>query len=126
MADGRGICIMRVEGVGKVSLIIIVDPHLIHLDAGYWGLRLIAWIHAIAVIPWNRHSAEEPLLFAAHLDQRGTRQAHFHRSLLWPRLPVFSLTTPVLVGVVGHRAAGRLDLYRDDHGWPRRSTRGPS
>jgi hypothetical protein len=27
------------------------------LDAGYWGLRLIAWIHtwlgAVAVIPWN-------------------------------------------------------------------------
>ena len=27
------------------------------LDAGYWGLRLVAWIHtalgAVAVIPWN-------------------------------------------------------------------------
>lgn len=30
---------------------------IIRLDAGYWGLRLIAWIHtvlgAVAVVPWN-------------------------------------------------------------------------
>ena len=32
-------------------------PRVIRLDAGYWGLRLIAWIHrvlgAVAVVPWN-------------------------------------------------------------------------
>src|SRR5437588_5716754 len=32
-------------------------PRISRLDAAYWGLRLIAWIHAvlgaIAVIPWN-------------------------------------------------------------------------
>lgn len=32
-------------------------PRIIRLDAGYWGLRLIAWIHtvlgAVAVVPWN-------------------------------------------------------------------------
>ena len=32
-------------------------PRVVRLDAGYWGLRLIAWIHttlgAVAVIPWN-------------------------------------------------------------------------
>jgi hypothetical protein len=34
-----------------------IRPRVIRLDAAYWGLRLIAWIHsvlgAIAVIPWN-------------------------------------------------------------------------
>jgi transposase len=32
-------------------------PRIVRLDAAYWGLRLIAWIHAtlgaVAVIPWN-------------------------------------------------------------------------
>jgi hypothetical protein len=32
-------------------------PRVIRLDAGYWGLRLIAWIHtvigAVAAVPWN-------------------------------------------------------------------------
>jgi hypothetical protein len=30
-------------------------PRVIRLDAGYWGLRLVAWIHtvlgAVAVVP---------------------------------------------------------------------------
>jgi hypothetical protein len=34
-----------------------IRPHVIRLDAAYWGLRLIAWLHtilgAVAVIPWN-------------------------------------------------------------------------
>ncbi|MEO9029831.1 MAG: transposase [Ktedonobacteraceae bacterium] len=34
-----------------------IRPRFIHLDAAYWGLKLIAWIHAtlgaVAVIPWN-------------------------------------------------------------------------
>jgi transposase len=34
-----------------------IRPRVIRLDAGYWGLRLIAWIHsalgAVAIIPWN-------------------------------------------------------------------------
>lgn len=32
-------------------------PRVVRLDAGYWGLKLIAWIHTVldaqAVIPWN-------------------------------------------------------------------------
>jgi hypothetical protein len=32
-------------------------PRVVRLDAGYWGRKLIAWIHAVlgaaAVIPWN-------------------------------------------------------------------------
>ena len=42
------------------------------LEAAYWGLRLIAWIHAtlhaVVVTPWNRHSAAEPLMLACHLE----------------------------------------------------------
>src|SRR5947207_7689589 len=34
-----------------------IRPRVIRMDAAYWGLRLIAWIHgvlgAVAVIPWN-------------------------------------------------------------------------
>ncbi len=34
-----------------------IRPRIIRLDAGYWGLQLIHWIHAtlgaIAVVPWN-------------------------------------------------------------------------
>ena len=34
-----------------------LHPQVIWLDAAYWGLRLIRWIHAtlgaVAVIPWN-------------------------------------------------------------------------
>jgi len=34
-----------------------IRPRIIRLDAAYWGLRLISWIHtvlgAVAVVPWN-------------------------------------------------------------------------
>ena len=34
-----------------------IRPRVIRLDAAYWGLRLIGWIHAtlgaVAVVPWN-------------------------------------------------------------------------
>jgi hypothetical protein len=50
----------------------LIRPRIIRLDAAYWSLRLITWIHATlhatAVIPWNRHSAEEPFLLASHLE----------------------------------------------------------
>src|SRR5438309_8250179 len=55
-----------------------IRPRVIRLDAAYWGLRLIAWIpatlHAVAVIRLPPQAAEEPLLLASHLDQRGTGQ----------------------------------------------------
>ncbi len=56
-----------------------IRPRVIRLDAAYWGLRLIAWIHAtlhaVAVIRLPPQAAEEPLVLASHLDQRGTGQA---------------------------------------------------
>ena len=55
-----------------------IRPRLIRLDAAYWGLRLIAWIHAVlgaeARIPWNPREPEEALLCPSHLDQRRTGQ----------------------------------------------------
>jgi hypothetical protein len=85
-----------------------IRPRIIHLDAAYWGLRLIAWIHAslqaVAVIPWNRHPPEEPFLLATYLDQRGTRQAQFDRTFLWPGLLVLSrgLARPCVAGQPSH------------------------
>ena len=96
-----------------------IRPRIIRLDAAYWGLQLIHWIHAtlgaIAVVPWNRHSPEEPLLFATNLDQREIGQTEFHRTLLWPRLPLLSSATPSLLGLVSHRISGGLDLHRFHH-----------
>src|SRR2546423_13462264 len=47
-----------------------IRPRVIRLDAAYWGLRLIAWIHAtlhaVAVIRLPPQAAEEPLLLASH------------------------------------------------------------
>ena len=38
--------------ISRYALVLVI-----RLDAAYWGLRLIAWIHgvlgAVAVIPWN-------------------------------------------------------------------------
>ena len=94
-------------------------PRIIRLDAGYWGLQLIHWIHAtlgaVAVVPWNRHSPEEPLLPATNLDQGRIGQAHLHRTLLWPRLPLFSPPTASFLGLVCHCQASGLDLYSFHH-----------
>jgi hypothetical protein len=76
--------------------------------------------------PLESQAPEKPLLLAAHLDQRRTRQAYFHRALLRSRLSVFSLTTPAFLWVVGHRTPGGLDLHRDHHCCARRSARWPS
>src|SRR5690242_8933237 len=47
-----------------------------------------ATLGAIAVVPWNRHPPEEPLLPPTHLDEGRIGQAHLHRTLLWPRVPL--------------------------------------
>jgi transposase len=71
-------------------------PRIIRLDAGYWGLRLIAWIHtslgAVAVIPWNpkrqqNRSCLPPTWTAAELGKRTSIERFFGR--------VFSLFSPV-------------------------------
>lgn len=53
-------------------------PRWVRLDAGYWGLQLIAWIHmvlgAIVVMPWTPQAPEATRLLTAHLDRRRTGQ----------------------------------------------------
>jgi hypothetical protein len=93
--------------------------HVIRLDAGDFGLGLIAWIHmvvdAVAVVPWNRHPPEESLLPTSYLDQRGIGQTQQHRALLWTRFPLLSPPTSASPWLVSYRPAGRFDLHRHHH-----------
>jgi hypothetical protein len=56
-------------------------PRVIRLDAGYWGLRLIAWIHttlgAVAVVPWNAKRQKNRSCLP-HVDRSGVGQTHLH------------------------------------------------
>jgi transposase len=74
---------------------------VVRLDAGYWGLTLIAWIHtalgAQAVIPWNpkrqkRRDGLPPTWTADELGKRTSIERFFGRVLVFFRLqrpPVF-------------------------------------
>jgi transposase len=76
-------------------------PRVVRLDAGYWGLKLIAWIHtglgARAVIPWNpkrqkRRDGLPPTWTAAELGKRTSIERFLGRVLIFFRLqrpPVF-------------------------------------
>src|SRR5260370_24713903 len=76
-------------------------PRAVRLDAGYWGLKLITWIHtvlgAIAVIPWNPKRQQQrdglpPTWTAAELGKRTSIERFFGRVLIFFRLqhpPVF-------------------------------------
>jgi transposase len=73
-----------------------IHPRLVRLDAGYWGLRLIAWIHtqlgAVAVILWNpkrqkNRSRLSPTWTADELGKRSAIERFFGR--------VFSLFSPL-------------------------------
>ena len=78
-----------------------IRPRVIRLDAGYWGLKLIAWIHtrlgAAAVIPWNRKRQRQreglpPTWTAEELGKRTSIERFFARVLVFFRLqrpPVF-------------------------------------
>jgi transposase len=115
-------------------------PRVIRLDAGYWGLRLIAWIHtvlgAVAVIPWNpkrqkNRSCLPPTWTAQELGKRTSIERFFGRVFsLFSLFSLFRLQRPPLAGwsavarrvaltyaatiVVGLAAqqAGRPDLLR--------------
>ncbi len=76
-------------------------PRVVRLDAGYWGLNLIAWIHTVlgarAAIPWNpkrqkRRDGLPPTWTAAELGKRTSIERFFGRVLIFFRLqraPVF-------------------------------------
>jgi transposase len=70
-------------------------PRVVRLDAGYWGLQLIAWIHTIlkaqAVIPWNpkrqkRRDGLPPTWTAEELGKRTSIERFFGRVLIFFRL----------------------------------------
>jgi hypothetical protein len=110
---------------------------VVRLDAGYWGLKLIAWIRtalgAAAVIPWNPKRQKQrdglpPTWTAAELGKRTSIERFFGRvfslfSLLRLQRPPLAgwsaITTRVMLTyaatlVVGLAAqqAGRPDLIR--------------
>jgi hypothetical protein len=62
--------------------------------------------------PLESQTAEEPFLPSSHLDCSGVRQAHLHRTLLWPRLPLFSPTASSAVWLVSHLHPRRFDVHR--------------
>jgi hypothetical protein len=108
-------------------------PRIVRLDAGYWGLRLIHWIHttlgAVAVVPWNPQTPAEPLLPPAHLDGRRTRQAQRHRALLRPRVQLVQPLpppTPAVGGLVHDRDARCAYLRRHRRRRPSCAPGGPS
>jgi len=79
-----------------------LHPQVIRLDAAYWGLRLIRWIHAtlgaVAVIPWNpkrqKNRTRLPPTWTAHeLGKRGGIERFFGRVF-----PFFGLQRPPVVG----------------------------
>jgi transposase len=112
-------------------------PRVIRLDAGYWGLRLIAWIHtalgAVAVIPWNPKRQKNrfclpPTWTARELGKRSSIERFFGR--VFSLFSYFRLQRPplggwsavathvaltyaatVVVGLAAHQA-GRPDLIR--------------
>ncbi len=69
-----------------------IRPHIIRLDAGYWGLQLIHWIHAtlgaIAVVPWNpkrqkNRSCLPPSWTKEELGKRSSIERFFGRVFLF-------------------------------------------
>lgn len=80
-------------------------PRVIRLDAGYWGLRLIAWIHtvlgAVAVVPWNpkhqrNRSCLPPTWTADELGKRTSIERFFGR--VFSLFSLFRLQRPPLAG----------------------------
>jgi transposase len=111
-----------------------IRPRVVRLDAGYWGLKLIAWIHTVlgaqAVIPWNpkrqkKRDGLPPTWTAAELGKRTSIERFFGRVLVFFRVqrpPVFGWSavetrvalTYAAVWVIALAAwqAGRPDLIR--------------
>ena len=77
-------------------------PRVVRMDAAYWGLALIHWIHtvlgAVAVIPWNpkrqkNRACLPPTWTAAELGKRGSIERCFGRVF-----PFFGLQRPPVAG----------------------------
>jgi hypothetical protein len=70
-------------------------PRVVRLDAGYWGLGLIHWIHpvlgAVAVVPWNPKNQKNrtclpPTWTKEELGKRSSIERFFGRVFLFFRL----------------------------------------
>ena len=79
-----------------------IHPRVVRLDAAYWGLHLIAWIHqvlgAVAVVAYNpknrkKHSCLPPTWTRKELGKRSSIERFFGRVFLF-----FHLQRPPLVG----------------------------
>ena len=111
-----------------------IHPRLIRLDAAYWGLRLIAWIHAVlgaeARIPWNPKSQKNrsclpPTWTKEELGKRSGIERFFGRVFLffhlqrpplcgWSEMAsqvALTYAASVIVGMAAQQA-GRPDLIR--------------
>ncbi|MGN6698076.1 MAG: transposase [Thermomicrobiales bacterium] len=111
-----------------------IRPRLVRLDAAYWGLALIHWIHArlgaVAVIPWNPKRQKQrtglpPTWTKAELSKRSSIERFFGRVFCFfglQRPPVvgwtavtqrvaLTYTAAIVVALLAHRA-GRPDLIR--------------
>ncbi len=111
-----------------------IAPRVIRLDAAYWGLRLIAWIHAVlgavAVVAYNpknrkKHSCLPPTWTRQELGKRSSIERFFGRVFLFFHLQRPPLTgwsevasqvaltyaASVIVGLAAQQA-GRPDLIR--------------
>src|SRR5215210_3625470 len=109
-------------------------PRYIRMDAAYWGLTLIHWIHAtlgaVAVVPWNpkntkRRDGLPPTWTAAELGKRSGIERFFGRVFRFfglQRPPVVGWTAVVqrvaltyaatiIVALIAHQA-DRPDLIR--------------
>jgi hypothetical protein len=111
-----------------------IRPRIVRLDAAYWGLRLITWIHsvlgAVAVIPWNpknhkNRSCLPPTWTKDELGKRSGIERFFGRVFLFFRLQrpplcgwsevnaqvALTYTASIIVGLAAQQA-GRPDLIR--------------
>jgi transposase len=111
-----------------------IRPRIVRLDAAYWGLRLIAWIHAVlgavAVIPWNpkrqkNRSCLPPTWTKEELGKRSGIERFFGRVFLffhlqrpplcgWSEIAsqvALTYAASVIVGLAA-KQAGRPDLIR--------------
>jgi transposase len=109
-------------------------PRIVRLDAAYWGLALITWIHqtlgAVAVIPWNpkrqKNRTSLPLTWTKEeLGKRSSIERFFARvfrffGLQRPPLTgwaavttkvALTYTATIVVALAAHQA-GRDDLIR--------------
>jgi len=121
-----------------------IHPRVIRLDAAYWGLRLIAWIHAVlgavAIIPWNpkrqkNRSCLPPTWIKEELGKRSAIERFFGRVFLFfhlqrpplcgwsaiARQVALTYTATIIVALAAQQA-GRPDLIRSPkrvlaHSW---------